>query len=173
MFEVRHACAEPHERKPVEIRDLPCFGRPVRLVSRNRRWRCVDSDCDAKTWADTPEHVSAWVPLTGRAGAEACRQVDENARPVSEVAEEFGVCWWTVMGAVIEHGRPLVDDLARVGPTQKLGVDETSWPKANRAHRTLYATGMVDLGAEIVIDMIEGNCSTPGPWIPPPRVTTT
>ncbi len=96
----------------------------------------------------------------GQERAEACRQVGENARPVSELAEEFGVCWWTVMGAVIEHGRPLVDDPARVGPTEKLGVDETSWLKANRAHRTLYATGMVDLDAGIIIDMIRGNTST-------------
>ena len=152
--------AEPHERKPVDLRDLPCFGRPARLVWRKRRWRCVDPDCDAKTWTESSPHVSARVLLTDRAGAEACRQVGENARPVSELAEEFGVCWWTVMGAVIEHGRPLVDDPARVGPTEKLGVDETSWLKANRAHRTLYATGMVDLDAGIIIDMIRGNTST-------------
>ena len=142
------------------IRDLPCFGRPARLVWRKRRWRCGDADCDAKTWTESSPHVSARVLLTDRAGAEACRQVGENARPVSELAEEFGVCWWTVMGAVIEHGTPLVDDPARVGPTEKLGVDETSWLKANRAHRTLYATGMVDLDAGIFIDMVKGNAST-------------
>jgi transposase len=32
--------AEAHERRPVEIRDLPGFGRPARLVRRKRRWRC-------------------------------------------------------------------------------------------------------------------------------------
>jgi hypothetical protein len=62
-------------------------------------------------------------------------------------------------GAVIEHGTPLVDDPARVGPTTKLGVDETSWLKAIRAHRRLYATGLVDLDAGIVIDMIQGHAS--------------
>lgn len=152
--------AEPHERKAVDIRDLPCFGRPARLVWRKRRWRCVDTDCEAKTWTESSPHVSARVLLTERAGAEACRQVGENARPVSQLAEEFGVCWWTIMGAVIEHGTPLVDDPARVGPTEKLGVDETSWLKANRTHRTLYATGMVDLDAGIVIDVVKGNAST-------------
>ena len=151
--------AEPHERKPVEVRDLPFGGRPARLVWRKRRWRCVDIDCEAKTWTETSEHVSSRVLLTRRAGAEACRQVGENARPVAELAEELGVCWWTVMGAVIEHGTPLVEDPARVGPTTKLGVDETSWLKANRHHRTLYATGMVDLDAGIVIDMVRGNAS--------------
>ncbi len=149
--------AEAHERMEVAIRDLPCFGRPARLVWRKRRWRCVEVDCEAKTWTETSPHISGRVLLTGRAGAEACRQVGENARPVSELAEELGVCWWTVMGAVIEHGQPLVDVPDRVGPVAKLGVDETSWLKANRAHPTLYATGMVDLDAGILIDMVKGN----------------
>ena len=33
--------AEAHDRMPVEIRDLACFGRAARLVWRKRRWRCV------------------------------------------------------------------------------------------------------------------------------------
>ena len=156
------SCGVPaiaHERMPVAVRDLACFGRPARLVWRKRRWRCGDADCEAKTWTETSAQVSARVLLPRRAGAEACRQVGENARPVSELAEELGVCWWTVMGAVIEHGTPLVDDPARVGPVTKLGIDETSWLAANRAHPTLYATGLVDLDARIVIDMVKGNAA--------------
>jgi transposase len=149
--------AVAHERMPVEIRDLPCFGRPARLVWRKRRWRCVDADCEAKTWTETSPQFSARALLTLRAGVEACRQVGENARPVAELADELGVCWWTVMAAVIEHGTPLVDDPDRVGPVAKLGIDETSWLRANRAHATLYATGLVDLDASILIDMVEGN----------------
>ena len=83
--------------------------------------------CDAKTWTEHSEHVDAQAVITRRAGMEACRQVGENARPVSQVADEFGVCWWTVMNAVIEHGTPLVDDPDRVGPVRQLGVDETSF----------------------------------------------
>lgn len=97
--------------------------------------------------------------LTRRAGAEACRQVGENARPVSGVASELGVCWWTVMNAVAEHGTPLVDDPVRVGPVEQLGVDETSFLKANRRHSIIYATGLVDLQRSIVIDMVEGNAA--------------
>ena len=74
---------------------------------RKRRWRCPEPACDYKTWTERCEHLDAQVVLTRRAGAEACRQVGELARPVSQVAEEFGVCWWTVMNAVIEHGIPL------------------------------------------------------------------
>ncbi len=149
--------AVAHERMAVEIRDLACFGRPARLVWNKRRWRCRDADCGAKTWTEICEHVSPRALLTRRAGAEACRQVGENARPVSELAEELGVSWWAVMDAVIEHGTPLVEDPNRVGAVTKLGIDETSWLAANRAHPTLYATGLVDLDEHILLDIIEGN----------------
>jgi transposase len=149
--------AEAQDRMPIAIRDLPCFGRPARLVWIKRRWRCVEPACDAKTWTEHSDHVDAQVVLTRRAGGEACRQVGENARPVSGVADEFGVCWWTIMNAVIEHGTPLVDDPDRVGRVAQLGVDETSFLKANREHATIYATGLVDLERPIVIDMVAGN----------------
>ncbi len=41
--------AEAQDRADVEVRDLACFGRPVRLVWRKRRWRCVEPDCEART----------------------------------------------------------------------------------------------------------------------------
>jgi hypothetical protein len=132
---------------PVDIRDLACFGRPARLVWRKRRWRCVDSDCDAKTWTETSPSVSSRTVLTRRAGIEACRQVGMNARPVAGLARELGVCWATVMDAVVEHNTPLVDDPNRVGVVTTLGVDETSFLAANRTHSTIYATGLVDLVA--------------------------
>ena len=152
--------AEAHERMAVDIRDLACFGRPARLVWNKRRWRCVEPDCETKTWTETSTHFASRALLTRRAGAEVTRQVGENARPVAQLASELGVCWWTVMAAVIEYGTPLVEDSARVGPVDKLGVDETSWLAANSAHPTLYATGLVDLDARIVIDMVRGNTAS-------------
>jgi len=62
-----------------------------------------------------------------------------------------------VMDAVTVHGTPLVEDPSRVGPVRQLGVDETSFLAANPEHSTIYATGLVDLDARIVIDMVEGN----------------
>ena len=62
-----------------------------------------------------------------------------------------------VMNAVVEHGTPLVDDPGRVGPgCRQLGVDETSFLKATRSHPTIYATGLVDLGRHVLIDMVKG-----------------
>jgi len=164
--------AESRDRMPVEIRDLACFGRPARLVWRKRRWRCTDGDCEAKTWTEVSPHVSSRTVLTRRAGVEACRQVGANARPVAGLARELGVCWWTVMEAVKEHGSALVDDPGRVGVVTKLGVDETSYLKATVTHPTLYATGLVDLERPMIIDMVEGNrsvdlrrwCETQNRW---------
>jgi transposase len=149
--------AEAQDRMRVDIRDLACFGRPARLVWSKRRWRCRVRLCPARTWTERSDHVDAQAVLTRRAGIEACRQVGENARPVAQLARELGVCWWTIMNAVIEHGTPLVDDPDRVGRVTQLGVDETSFLAANRQHATVYATGLIDLGRHIVIDMVEGN----------------
>ena len=149
--------ALPHERRVSEIRDLACFGRPARLVWNKRRWRCPEPDCTAKTWTEASDQFCPRALLTRRAGVEVTRQVGENARPVAQLARELGVCWWTVMAAVIEYGTPLVDDPARVGATVALGVDETSWLAPARTHHTLYATGLVDLSAGILIDMVKGN----------------
>ena len=133
------------DRLRVDIRDLPCFGRPARLVWIKRRWRCADPDCEAKTWTEGSEHVPPRAVLTVRAGAEATRQVGELALPVAVVARELGVCWWTVMDAVVLHGTPLVDDPERVENVRALGIDETSFLSATREHRTIYVTGLVDL----------------------------
>ncbi len=126
--------AQAQDRMPIDIRDLACFGRPARLRWIKRRWRCVDADCEARTWTERSTDVDAQAVLTRRAGAEACRQVGEEARAVSRVAAELGVCWWTVMNAVIEHGTPLVDDPERVGSVRQLGVDETTYLSATPAH---------------------------------------
>lgn len=149
--------AQAHDRMRIDIRDLTCFGRPARLTWIKRRWRCVEVDCEAKTWTEHSDLIDVQAVLTRRAGAEACRQVGQDARSVSRVAAELGVCWWTVMNAVIEHGMPLVDDPRRVGPVRQLGVDETTYLAATRAHPTIYATGLVDLQAKVLIDMVEGN----------------
>lgn len=160
------AVATAHDRMSVEYRDLAAFGRPARLRWRKRRWRCEERLCAARTWTEESSAFSARCLLTNRAGAECCRQVGRNARPVSQMAAELGVCWDTVMDAVREHGEPLVDDPRRVGQVTALGVDETSWLTATKDHPTLFATGMVDLQEKVVIDVVPGNSSQDlGSWL--------
>jgi hypothetical protein len=59
--------AEAQDRRRVHLRDLPCFGRPARLVWIKRRWRCSDPDCDARTWTEHSDHADTQVVLTRRA----------------------------------------------------------------------------------------------------------
>ena len=61
------------------------------------------------------------------------------------------------MNAVQHYGTPLVDDPDRVGVVELLGIDETSFLRANAEHPTHYVTGIVDLERRVLIDMIEGN----------------
>lgn len=158
--------AVAQDRMAVEYRDLAAFGRPTRLVWVKRRWRCEEPRCAARTWTESSPAFSARCLLTERAGLECCLQVGLNARPVAQLARELGVCWDTVMAAVKEHGEPLVDDPDRVGAVAQLGVDETTFLSANREHPTRYATGLVDLEARVVIDVIPGNASKDlGSWL--------
>lgn len=113
--------AESHDRDPVDVRDLACFGRPVRLRVWKRRWRCPELDCDVKTRTEQHPELPPRHVMTRRAGFEAARQVGDLARPVDGVADEYGVCWDTVMAAVKLHGEPLVDDPDRVGAVEQFG----------------------------------------------------
>jgi Transposase len=58
------------------------------------------------------------------------------------------------MRAVEEHGRPLVDDPARLDGVTTLGLDETSFLKATRVAPTRYVTGLVDLEGGRLLDVV-------------------
>jgi transposase len=146
--------ARLHARRTVQVRDLPIGGRPVVLAWRKRVWRCVEPACVVQTWT---EHTLAIWPravLTERARAEACRRVGKDAHAVAAVARDLGVGWATVMRAVVDHGRPLVDDPARLDGVAALGLDETSFLKATRVAPTRYVTGLVDLEGGRLLDVV-------------------
>src|ERR671910_3561785 len=58
------------------------------------------------------------------------------------------------MRAVADHGRPLVDDPARLNGVAALGLDETSFLKATRTAPTRYVTGLVDLERGRLLDVV-------------------
>jgi transposase len=82
--------AQAQDRMPIEIRDLACFGRPVRLVWTKRRWRCREELCDAKTWTEVSPAAMTRQLITWRAGLEACRQAGELARPCRRSRRSWG-----------------------------------------------------------------------------------
>jgi transposase len=92
--------------------------------------------------------------LTERARAEACRRVGKDAHAVAAVARDLGVGWATVMRAVADHGRPLVDDPTRLEGVTALGLDETSFLKATRVAPTRWVTGLVDLEGGRLLEVV-------------------
>jgi len=81
--------------------------------------------------------------LTGRAKTWVARRVGADGDSVASVARTLGVGWWSAMRAVIEVGRPLVEDPARLDGVSGLGVDEHAWQRGNPVRHTQYATGVV------------------------------
>jgi transposase len=146
--------ARLHARRTVQVRDLPIGGRPVVLCWRKRIWRCVEPACGVRTWTEQRVAIRPRAVLTCRARAEACRRVGKDAHAVAAVARDLGVGWATVMRAVAEHGRPLVDDPARLHGVAALGLDETSFLKATRTAPTRYVTGLVDLERGRLLDVV-------------------
>lgn len=163
-----------HGRRWVRVRDLPMAGRPVVLVWGKRKWRCPDPDCEVNTWTETTDEIRPRASLTERARAEMCRRVGEDEDSVAGVARAFGVGWHTAMTAVADHGRPMVDDPARLDGVDALGVDETKFLAATPTHRTEYVTGFVDLDRARLLDIVPGRSGQavrdwlgrrPGEWL--------
>ena len=165
--------ARLHDRRPTYVRDLPSGGRPVTLVWVKRIWRCVEPRCPVVTWSEASPAIRPRASLTERARVEVCRRVGQDGHSVAQVAAKFGVAWGTVMAAVVEHGTPLVDDPDRLAGVQALGVDETAFLAANGRHHTQFVTGMVDVTAARLLDVVPGRSGTvlsqwiaaqPAPW---------
>jgi transposase len=143
-----------HARRTVRVRDLPIGGRPVVLAWRKRIWRCVEPACVVRTWTEQTVAIRPRAVLTERARAEACRRVGKDAHAVAAVARDLGVGWATVMRAVADHGRPLLEDPGRLDGVAALGLDETSFLKATRTAPTRYVTGLVDLEGGRLLDVV-------------------
>jgi transposase len=146
--------AELHGRRRVQVRDLPIGGRPVVLWWRKRLWRCREPACGVRTWTEQAAAIRPRAALTERARAEACRRVGKDAHAVAAVARDLGVGWATIMRAVADHGRPLVDDPLRLDGVAMLGLDETNFLKATRVAPTRWVTGLVDLEDGRLLDVV-------------------
>jgi transposase len=162
-----------HGRRRVKVRDLPIADRAVVLVWAKRLWRCPEPACAAGTWSEVSDEIAARAVLTERARAEIARRVGPGEQSVARAARDFGVGWHAAMAAVWDHGRPRVDHLARLGAPVAVGIDETSFLAATATHPTLLVTGIVDLDAGRLIDVLPARSAQavtdwlagkPAPW---------
>ena len=141
------ALAQAKDRRPVWVRDLPITGRPVVLCWHKRIWCCPYQRCGQNTWTEQHPAIPARACLTERARRWAFEQVGAHDRAVSAVACDLGVSWATINTIVVAKGQPLIDDPARLEAVKAVGVDETSFLRANARHSTMYATGIADITA--------------------------
>lgn len=156
------ARAAVKDRPAVEFVDLPCFGRPTRLVWHKHRWSCRERACAAGSWTILDERIAGpRAALTDRAGRWATVQVGRLGRSVNEVAGELGCDWHTVNDAVIAYGEALLAaDVDRVGHVDALGLDETLFFRKGERHHKQWCTSIVDVGGAgrqaKLIEVIEG-----------------
>ena len=94
--------------RPVELVDLPAFGRPARLVWHKRRWRCPRRGCAVGTFTEQDSEIAPpRERLSTRAGRWATRQAGRG-RALEEVAAELGCSWHPVNASVRCWGEALL-----------------------------------------------------------------
>jgi transposase len=149
------------DRPSVELVDLPCFGRPTRLVWRKRRWSCPNATCATGSWTeDLPAIAASRLVMTDRAGRWVTEQVGRHGRTANEVAGELGCDWHTVNDTVIAYGSVLIDDPERIGAPTALGLDETLFVRVGPRRRQSWSTSVVDVRAGRLLDVVPGRSAT-------------
>jgi transposase len=158
------------DRPAVVLADLPCFGRPARLVWRKHRCWCPEPACANGSWTvEDPAVAPARVAMTDRAARWATVQVGREGRTVAEVARELGCDWHTVNDAVMAYGAALLEaDVDRVGEVEALGLDETLFARFGQWRTQAWCTSIVDVtpGSVQLLDIVPGrSAATTSAWI--------
>jgi transposase len=158
--------ATGHGRHRTLVRDLAVSGRPTVLCVSKRRWRCVEPDCDVKTWTEQVPGIVPRAVLTERARKRIAEMVNQDGDSIAAAAAEFGVGWHTANQAVAEFTDPHVEDPDRLEGVAAIGVDEKRFLNATPTSRTRYTTQIVDLDRHRVLDVLEGRSrDVVGDWL--------
>ena len=128
------------------LHDVPGATR-VRVVWRQRVWRCDDVDCAKNTFVEQmPSLVTPRGSITKRAVAWAIGQLRREHATIAGLARQLGTSWKTVWRAIEPELMTLADDESRFDGVTTLGVDEHIWHHVDpRKRGPKELTGMVDL----------------------------
>jgi transposase len=96
----------------------------------------------------------------------ACRQVGQHGRTVAEIAGELGADWHTINDTVVAWGEALLEaDVDRIGTPEAIGIDETLAVRRGPFRTQEWLTGIVDVRAGRLLDVVEGrNSAGPIEW---------
>lgn len=128
------------------LHDVPGTTR-VRIVWRQRVWRCGDDGCKRKTFVEQlPGLVARRGSITTRTVGWAIGQLRREHATVHGLARQLGTSWKTVWRAVEPELVRLVADESQFENVATLGVDEHIWHHVDpRKRGPKELTGMVDL----------------------------
>uniref|UniRef100_UPI00114215B4 ISL3 family transposase n=1 Tax=Microbacterium lacticum TaxID=33885 RepID=UPI00114215B4 len=128
------------------LNDVPGVAR-VRIVWRQRVFRCDDADCARKTFVEQiPSLVAHRGSITKRTIAWAIGQLRGEHATIAGLARQLGTSWKTVWRAVEPELVRLAADESRFDGVTTLGVDEHVWHHVDpRKRGPKELTGMVDL----------------------------
>ncbi|WP_292651297.1 ISL3 family transposase [Nocardioides sp.] len=139
-------------RRLVQLVDVPCFGRPVRLVWRKRTWRCREALCPTGSFTEQDDRVAApRAKLSTRACWWAINQIRREHASVLGLARQLGCAWATLWTAIKPLLEAMAADESRFDGVERLGVDEHVWhhgstrPVAQGGRGPKEFTGMSDL----------------------------
>lgn len=154
--------ARVKDSSAVVLVDMTCFGRPARLVWHKQRWWCAQLECSAGSWTVSDPRIAApRARLTDRAARWVTRQVGGGDRSITDIADELGCDWHTIMEAVRRYGEALLAaDTDRCTGVEALGLDETLFVREGDKHTKKWATSVVDVGGgdreTRLVEVIEG-----------------
>ena len=128
------------------LHDVPGMTR-VRIVWRQRVWRCDESGCARQTFVEQlPSLVAPRGVLTRRAVVWAVGQLRREHATIEGLRRQLGTSWKTVWRAVEPELVKLAADESRFENVTTLGVDEHIWHHVDpRKRGPKELTGMVDL----------------------------
>ncbi len=146
--------ARSEGRREVVLRDWPAAGgRPLRVLWSKRVWACANPGCGVRTWTERSALAGPRRVLTAGAVRWAADRLGAVEGSVASSACRLGVGWRTVWSAVEAVACERAADPARVGPTARVGFDETVMSSATRRRRFAAA---VDAATGQVVAVFDG-----------------
>ncbi|MGH2613788.1 MAG: ISL3 family transposase [Thermomicrobiales bacterium] len=129
------------------LHDVPHGGARVRLVWRQRTWRCPETACPRGTFVEqVPDLVAPRGSITNRAVGWVVGQLRREHATIAGLARRLGVSWWALWRLVRPELERLATDESRFTGVTSLGVDEHIWHHGDRRTKgPKELTGMVDL----------------------------
>ena len=157
--------ARVHQRTLQRLRDVP-IGGAVEVWWRKRRFVCVESVCQRRTFAEHTKQVPRRARCTTRLKDAALEAVAWAGRAVLEVAACLGVAWWTVQAVINTAATAMADPDSL--PVRHLGIDEHRYRRvrffrdpdtAKWCRYEPWMTTLVDADTGSVLGVVDGRGS--------------